>query len=256
MAMADNLFSIYLMIFYLAAIWIGVIIAILKNIKNNAWKRRDSVWKLTFLCYLLLGIGDMCHLGFRLFLNFTGIDPELQLAVFLLGTGYIISGILLTGYYIILFHIWEKIYGKKYSTPSKIKKYLIIIYVTFIIRIILVFLPYNQYFGYDPAFDLGIDFGMITNIPFYIIGIITLVLSLKDSKTEKKQEKPSDIDSKRNKAVYNASIWLIITYICYSLTVYFSAINSLFGMFMLPLTIAYLIAYYYHYRFILNRKIT
>lgn len=254
--MADNLFSIFLMIFYLAAIWIGVIITLFKNIKNNSWKHRDSIWKLIFICYLLLGVGDMCHLGFRVFLFFTGMSTEIQLTTFLLGTGYIISSILLTGYFVLLFHVWEKMYGKKYSTPSKIKKFLIIIYVTFLIRIVLVFLPYNQWYGYDPTFDLGIDFGMITNIPFYIIGIITLVISLKDSRAEKKQGKSSDIDPKRNKAVYNASIWLIITYICLSFTVFFSAMNSLFGMFMLPLTIAYLIAYYYHYRFILNRKIT
>jgi hypothetical protein len=245
----DNLSSAIFMIVYISLIWIFLIILILKT--KSSFKEKTGSWKWTFLAYFLLGFGDLFHLGFRIYIYFAGIGPDEPFTNITVPAGYIISGITMTYFYIAIFHAWSSLYGEKYSTPSKIKTYRIVLYLAFILRLILIALPYNRWYEGDATLDFGFDFRIITAIPIYIIGIISVLLLFNSSKAEKKD--PTGIDSKINKGNFNAAIWFIVSYVSYSITLFLVALFPLTGMFMIPKTIAYLIAFFYHYRTMLNR---
>lgn len=251
--MEDSYGSILFAFAYLAIIWIFLLIIIFKNLSKGNFKNRDNTWKWTFLAYLLLASGDAFHLGARIILFFMGISSSDQIYHIIIGTGYLVSGISMTYFYISIFHSWASLYGKEYSSPKKIKLYITILYAAFVLRLILLFLPYNQWFGGNPTVDFGFNFRIITAIPLYIIGIISVMLLFKDSNTEKK--KSTGIDEKINRANFYASIWFLISYVCYSITLFLVVDYPITGMFMIPKTIAYIIAFFYHYKGILNRNL-
>ncbi|MFX0148321.1 MAG: hypothetical protein ACFE8E_11330 [Candidatus Hodarchaeota archaeon] len=250
MPMEDNWGTISFLIFYLAFIWIFLALAIIKGLRSHTLNQKSSVWKWTFLSYFFLAFGDVFHLGFRIFLFLAEVPLESELFKLLLGIGYVVTGVTMTYFYIALLHAWSKLYGEKYSSPSKIKLYLGISYVAFITRIILILLPYNHWFDYIPPLDFGFDFRIITSIPLYVIGFITVGLLFKDSKAEKNEF--TGINININKANYMASIWFIVSFACYSITLFGVVYISLLGLFMIPKTVAYLVALYYHYKYLLK----
>ncbi len=251
MQVQDNLESIVFILAYLIIIWIFLIKVIVKNSKEGLFKSKPGYWKWIFLAYFLLGFGDLFHLGFRIYIFFTGLGPDEFFTNMTIGSGYVISGLTMTYFYIAIFHAWAEIYGVKYSTHSKIKLYLVILYLAFILRVVLMLLPYNRWFEGNATVDFGFDFRIITAIPIYIIGIISVLLLFKSSKAELKN--PSNIGSEVDKANYKASIWFIVSYISYTITLLLVAIIPLTGLFMIPKTVAYLVAFIYHYKNILNR---
>lgn len=253
MIMQDNLGSISFMISYLVIIWIFLIKLIIKNGSKGAFKKRNLAWKWIFLAYFLLAFGDMFHLGFRIYNYFAGLSVGNSFYMISLGLGYIISGLTMTYFYIAIFHAWVFIYRKNHSTSNKIKIITVTLYVAFLFRVILTLLPYNHWFEGDGAVDFGFDFRLISSIPIYIIGIISVGLLFKDSLSELRES--TGIDYQLNRSNFIASIWYIISFITYSITIFFVAIFPLTGLFMIPKTIAYLVAFYYHYKFLLNREI-
>ncbi len=250
MQVQDNMGSIIFMITYIVIIWIILIKLFVKNLRVNPFKERTGFWKWTFLAYFLLGFGDLFHLGFRIYIYFAGFGPDEPFTNITIGSGYIISGLTMTYFYVAIFHSWSLIYGEKYSRPHKIKLYKIILYLAFILRIFLMFLPYNHWFEGNATVDFGFDFRIITALPIYIIGIISMFLLLKDSKAEMRN--PTGIDINLNKSNYKATIWFLVSYVTYSFTILFVANYPLTGMFMIPKTIAYIVAFFYHYKNMLN----
>ena len=253
MLMQDNMGSISFMIFYLVIIWIFLIKLIIQNVKDGKYKKRNSTWKWIFAAYFLLGFGDLFHLGFRIFNYFAGLSEGDSFYMITLGLGYIISGLTMTYFYIAIFHAWSSTYGKIYSTPPKVKIFTIILYLAFIFRVVLILLPYNHWFEGDGRIDFGFDFRWITAIPIYIIGILSVFLLFKDSKSEMKEKK--GVDPQINRGNFHASIWFVVSYVSYSITLFLVANYPLTGLFMIPKTIAYLVAFFYHYKTPLNREI-
>ncbi|MFX0024222.1 MAG: hypothetical protein ACFE9S_17985 [Candidatus Hermodarchaeota archaeon] len=252
MLMQDNMGSIGFMIFYLVIIWIFLIKLIINNARGGKFKSRNIAWKWIFIAFFLLGFGDLFHLGFRIFNYFAGFSDGDPFYMITLGLGYIISGLTMTYFYVAVFHAWASIYGETYSTPSKIRMFTIILYIAFIARVILMFLPFNHWFEGSGTVDFGFDFRWITAIPIYIVGIISVFLLFKDSRIEMKEQK--GIDPQINRGNFHASIWYIVSYVSYSITLFLVAIFPLTGLFMIPKTIAYLVAFFYHYKTILNRE--
>ena len=82
---------------------------------------------------------------------------------------------------------------------------------------------------------------------------MTVGLMYKSSKAE--AQNPSGINLDWNKGNYKASLWFAVSFICYTITLVTVVYISLTGLFMIPKTIAYLIALYYHYKYLLNKKI-
>ena len=249
MQVQDNLSSAIFMICYLAIIWLFLTILIVKN--KSSFKEKSDAWKWTFIAYFLLGFGDLFHLGFRIYIYFAGIGPDEHFTNITIPAGYIISGITMTYFYIAIFHAWAALYGESYSTPTKIKLIKIILYLAFILRLVLMALPYNRWYEGDATADFGFDFRIITAIPIYIIGVTSVLLLFNSSKAEKKN--PTSIDTKINKGNFNAAIWFIVSYVSYSITLFLVGIFPLTGMFMIPKTIAYIVAFFYQYKTLLNR---
>jgi hypothetical protein len=232
-------------------IWAFLIWILIEN--RSKIKERNKVWKLIFIGYFFLAFGDIFHLGFRIFMFFAGIDIESELAGNLFGYGFIITSITMTYLYIELFRAWKEIYGSIYSTTNRILLFELIIDVAFILRIVLLLNPYNHWFDVDPVWEFGFDFRILSAIPFYIIGLIAVGLLLKDSLAEKRN--PTGINQDWNEGNYKASIWFIISYAFYSITTFLVIYIPATGMAMLPKTIAYLVALYYHYKYLFKKTI-
>ncbi len=258
--MQDNMGSIIFIIFYLVFIWYFILKIIAKNNKENTLKNQPSYWKWIFLSYFLLGFGDLFHLGFRIYIYFAGLGPDEPFTNLWFARGYVITGISMTYFYVAMLHAWKEIYGKLYFTQKQIKRYFLIEYLLFILRIILVFLPYNRWYEGDATVDFGFDFRIISSLPLYGIGILSVYLIMKTSKKAQKdipkwKNMGKDIDPlnrKINTGMRKAGICFIVSYLCYSVTNLFVAIEPLLGMAMIPKTIAYMVAFYFHYKYILK----
>lgn len=250
MAMINSPFSILFSISYLVIIWSVLLKTSIENFRTDMFKKRDATWKWTFIAYFLLGFGDIFHLGSRIYLFFSPGGFDTPSAELLLGWGSIITGITITYFYLAIFHAWEHMYDETYSTEQR-QKYFFILYGAFVTRLLLMALPYNHWFGGNARGNLDFNFSLITSIPLYIVGILTIYLLLKTSTAEKAH--PSEtINSYWNEGNYKASLAYLFSYIMFSLTLFLSETYPLAGVFMIPKTVAYLVALYYHYTRILT----
>lgn len=250
--MPQSLGAILFMIFYLGILWFFLAKIIVQNLRQNTFNQRGAVWKWTLVAYFLLGFGDIFHLGSRIFVFFVPFQMTTAFATRLVETGSIITGITVTYFYIALLHMWKHVYGDHSFNPQKIRIFFILAYSTFIARVVLLLLSYTGWFGGDVNILFGFNTRILSDIPIYIIGFLTIGLLLHSSKIEKTHS-TAGIDSLRNQGNYKASLWFIVSYVMFSFTVFLVGTYPIAGLFMIPKTIAYLIAFYYHYTTILTQ---
>ena len=134
----------------------------------------------------------------------------------------------MSGYYLglLFFIIFE--YGKKKIEP---KHFVIIIF--FIIRVIFSLLPQNNYAVETSSPTL---IRTLSNVFFCIFGFLTLVLLLIESQRENREG---------DKILKKVVIAGIISFVCYVGHLILYPINPLFGILMLPKSIAYNFEVYY-----------
>lgn len=250
--MVQSLGAILFMMFYLGTLWFFLGRILLQNLRQGTFSQRDLVWKWTLTAYFLLGVGDIFHLGSRIFVFFAPFNMTTEFAELLVETGSIITGITVTYFYIALLHMWKHSYGKHSHTPQKIRAYFIIAYATFIARVLLLLLSYNQWSGGDETTVFGFITHFIPNVPVYVIGFLTIGLLLHSSKLEKTPS-TSGIDQSFNQGNFKAALWFIVSYVMFTFTVVLVGAYPIAGIFMIPKTIAYLLAFFYHYTTILTQ---
>jgi len=255
MQVLDTIESIMFMIFYLVIIWVFLIRLIITNYKNDTFRNRERYWQWTFLAYFLLGFGDIFHLGLRVVIFIAGWGPDDHLTNLSIASGTILTSLTMYYFYVAVFHLWANLYGLIHSTKSKIKIYTVIEYSAYFIGVILLFMPYNRWYEGNGTVDFGFDFRIITAIPLYILGLIAVGLLLRSSRKERNTSS-GKVNIEMNRGNYLASWWFIVSFITYSLTIFFVANYPIAGMFMIPKTIAYLVAFYYHYRNILTNPLS
>lgn len=248
MRMEDNFYSIAFLLFYLLCIWITLVFVLIRN--RDKLSSRKNYWRFTFLAYFLLAFGDIFHLGSRTIIFVSGIDPNLEISRLFLGLGLILTGLTVTYFYVAFFHLWKNVFSPKYSKEAKIGFYIILIYYLFIIRILLILTPFNNWFYVDND-ESYYYFRLITNIPLYIIGISVIYLLLRDSLRELKRKEEIQIPRNLVISSFYTSILFVLSFIFYTITIFGIISIPLLGMFMIPKTIAYLIALYFHVKYIL-----
>ncbi|MHA1821919.1 MAG: hypothetical protein ACTSVC_15710 [Promethearchaeota archaeon] len=260
MVMIDNFGSIIFLWTYMAIIWAVVIKLFLKKPQKP---KRNNIWKYLFLSFFLLAFGDSFHLLPRTYLwylytfqNQVNIYNT-EVGIMIYAIGLMATGITMTFFYLMFYYFWKDVYLKDngikelQDIKTKVKIYDQIAVWSVIIRIILIFMPWNRW-GTEPTYYFGVlSFRIITNIPLYVIGFEVLILFIKSVSVEGINEiVPKDI----NYAVKNSAIWIIVSYTCYTITIFGVPINPLYGMFMIPKTIAYIVVVYYLYKYILVKN--
>lgn len=159
---------------------------------------------------LVLVFGDAFHLVPRILA--VG-NPSADYTVSL-GIGKMITSVTMTVFYLILYFIFEMRYEKK-STSLRVA-----LIVLALIRIILCLLPQNDWTGAAPVI-----WGIYRNIPFTMMGLITVVLFFKE----------------RNDRLYRW-MWLAVlfSFAFYIPVVLWSDLSPMIGMLMLPKTCMYM----------------
>lgn len=162
-----------------------------------------------------LGFGDAFHLVPRaVALCTTGLSSYTAA----LGVGKLITSITMTLFYVLLYYVWRSRYeiqGQKNTT--------IAVWVLALIRIGLCFLPQNAWTSARPP----LSWGIYRNIPFAILGGLTVVLFYRSAKHS--QDHPF------------RHLWLtvVLSFACYIPVVLFADQIPVIGMLMVPKTCAY-----------------
>lgn len=197
--------AIFETIYLLFAVFCGVYLLI------KAKGRLDYL--LLGIAILILGGGDAFHLIPRMIaLNTTGLQ-DYKVA---LGLGKLVTSITMTFFYVIMYIFLIVRYKKN------LPLWLHVVYgFLFLVRIVLVSLPYNNWFDESPY-----EWNIIRNIPFVMMGIIFIVLSYRHQKEDK----------------YFKWTWLIVifSFIFYLITALGASFVPMLGLMMLPKTICYM----------------
>ena len=152
-AIIETLFDVCYLV---SVITIGI--RMVKSSKNN------RQFKLFGWMAIVLGAGDSFHLIPRIIaLCTTGLE-NFTVA---LGLGKWITSVTMTLFYVLLYYVWRERYeikGQKNLTTA--------VYLFAAIRIALCMMPQNNWLSADAP----LSWGIYRNIPFAVIGLITIVL--------------------------------------------------------------------------------
>ena len=199
-ALPESIFDICYLVF---AIVSGVLL--LKNSKGRKHVRIFGIMTL------LLGCGDAFHLVPRVLNYWTDGDYTAAL-----GIGKLVTSITMKLFYILIEYARRdryKIAGEKGVLAS--------VWILGIIRIALCCFPQNGWTSAEPS----LLWGILRNIPFALLGILTVVLWLRSAKNDK----PLKL------------MWLAVTlsFLFYIPVVLFAQTMPMIGMLMLPKTCMY-----------------
>ncbi len=199
-ALPESIFDICYLVF---AIVSGVLL--LKKSKGRKYVRIFGIMTL------LLGCGDAFHLVPRVLNYWTDGDYTAAL-----GIGKLVTSITMTLFYILIEYARRdryKITGEKGALAS--------VWILGIIRIALCCFPQNGWTSAEPS----LLWGILRNIPFALLGILTVVLWFKSAKNDK----PLKL------------MWLAVTlsFLFYIPVVLFAQTMPMIGMLMLPKTCMY-----------------
>jgi hypothetical protein len=161
---------------------------------------------------LLLGAGDSFHLIPRVLNYWTDADYTAAL-----GIGKLITSITMTVFYLLFEYVRRKRYGITGQKPV-----LITMWLLSAIRVALCCFPQNGWTSAEPS----LLWGILRNIPFAVIGIMTVVLWFRSASNDK---------------VLKWS-WLAVTlsFLFYLPVVLWSQTLPIIGMLMLPKTCMYI----------------
>lgn len=168
------------------------------------------------LMALILGVGDSFHLTSRIraLWDCSGKDHTIAL-----GVGKQIASITMTVFYVILWHI-----GMIHYPEVNIATYMTwIVYSLAILRIILSLFPNNQWIPNDSS----LMWAVLRNIPFFILGMLVMILFAVGSFAE---------------GGVLSFLWIavLISFACYIPVVLFSGRNNKAGMLMILKSCAYI----------------
>ena len=199
-ALPESIFDICYLVF---AIVSGILL--LKKSKGRKYVRIFGIMTL------LLGCGDAFHLVPRVLNYWTDGDYTAAL-----GIGKLVTSITMTLFYILIEYARRdryKIAGEKGVLAS--------VWILGIIRIVLCCFPQNGWTSAEPS----LLWGILRNIPFALLGILTVVLWLRSAKNDK----PLKL------------MWLAVTlsFLFYIPVVLFAQTMPMIGMLMLPKTCMY-----------------
>lgn len=203
-AIIETLFDVCYLV---SVITIGI--RMVKSSKNS------RQFKLFGWMAIVLGAGDSFHLIPRIIaLCTTGLE-NFTVA---LGLGKWITSITMTLFYVLLYYVWRERYEIKGQ-----KNLTIAVYLFAAIRIALCMMPQNNWLSADAP----LSWEIYRNIPFAVIGLITIVLFY--------------TSAKQNNDTAFKWMWMtiVLSFAFYIPVVLWADAIPMIGMLMIPKTCAY-----------------
>lgn len=203
-AIIETLFDVCYLV---SVITIGI--RMVKSSKNS------RQFKLFGWMAIVLGAGDSFHLIPRMIaLCTTGLE-NFTVA---LGLGKWITSVTMTLFYVLLYYVWRERYEIKGQ-----KNLTIAVYLFAAIRIALCMMPQNNWLSADAP----LSWGIYRNIPFAVIGLITIVLFY--------------TSAKQNNDTAFKWMWMtiVLSFGFYIPVVLWADAIPMIGMLMIPKTCAY-----------------
>lgn len=203
-AIIETLFDVCYLV---SVITIGI--RMVKSSKNS------RQFKLFGWMAIVLGAGDSFHLIPRMIaLCTTGLE-NFTVA---LGLGKLITSVTMTLFYVLLYYVWRERYEIKGQ-----KNLTIAVYLFAAIRIALCMMPQNNWLSADAP----LSWGIYRNIPFAVIGLITIVLFY--------------TSAKQNNDIAFKWVWMtiVLSFGFYIPVVLWADAIPMIGMLMIPKTCAY-----------------
>lgn len=203
-ALVETIFDV---VYLISVIAIGVAMIA----KSNGRKQ----YRLFGIMAVVLGIGDSFHLAPRAAaLCTTGLEHFTTA----LGIGKFITSITMTAFYLLLYYVWRERYhisGKQSLTA--------LAYSLAALRVILCLFPQNKWLSADSP----LSWGIYRNIPFALLGLLTIILFYKSAREQHDQD--------------FRYMWLTITlsFSFYLPVVLWADTFPMVGMLMIPKTCAY-----------------
>ena len=191
---------------------VSVIMIGIRMVKSSKNSRQ---FKLFGWMAIVLGAGDSFHLIPRMIaLCTTGLE-NFTVA---LGLGKWITSVTMTLFYVLLYYVWRERYeikGQKNLTTA--------VYLFAAIRIALCMMPQNNWLSADAP----LSWGIYRNIPFAVIGLITIVLFY--------------TSAKQNNDTAFKWMWMtiVLSFGFYIPVVLWADAIPMIGMLMIPKTCAY-----------------
>jgi hypothetical protein len=176
---------------------------------------KDREARLFGVMALVLGCGDAFHLVPRAYSLITDTMGQNAAA---LGVGKLVTSITMTVFYVLFYRYMQRRYTR-YGKPERSA----VIYVLAALRIALCLFPQNDWLSADAP----LSWGIYRNIPFVILGVMTVILSLTWSR------------SGRDKRFSLAWLAVALSFAFYIPVVLWADTLPIIGMLMIPKTICY-----------------
>lgn len=196
----EAVFSIIYLVF-------GYIAAIILLMNANGREHIALYGALT----LILAGGDSFHLVPRIINAFL---EKFEKYEFFAGLGLLISSITMTIFYLVLYKVWEIMYGMDVAVPNGV---IMLLYGAAALRIFLCLFPQNNWLKKEG----NPTWGIIRNVPFVVVGLIMIALFICASR-------------------WDMAIAIMLSFACYMPVVLYAKKNPKIGMLMIPKTIAYM----------------
>lgn len=196
----EAVFSIIYLVF-------GYIVAIILLMNANG---REHIALYGVLTLILAG-GDSFHLVPRIINAFL---EKFEKYEFFAGLGLLISSITMTIFYLVLYKVWEIMYGMDVAVPNGV---IMLLFGAAALRILLCLFPQNNWLKKEG----NPTWGIIRNVPFVVVGLIMIALFICASR-------------------WDMAIAIMLSFACYMPVVLYAKKNPKIGMLMIPKTIAYM----------------
>jgi len=211
-------------------IYICVIVILMSKNMKNVNQKEIATAKRIRLAFIALFIGDLGHVGARLFAFFSG-EVEINYAV--LGIGSLLEGVGL----IFLFIFFTDAWRVQFNHPKNLI-FKLLVGIGIVGLIIFVF-PQNQWTAQSSPYEWLV----IRNIPWLIQGIALSILIFRDAKA---------VDDKQ---LVRIGIYIFTSYFFYMPVIFFGEIAPMLGMLMIIGTLIYMLWEYTSYsRFFKKRE--
>jgi len=207
-----------------------IVILMLKNMKNVNQKEILTA-KRILLAFLALFIGDLGHVGARLF-DFFSVEVEINYVILGIGSLFEMVGL------IFLFMLFTDAWRVQFNHPKNLL-FKVLIGIGIVGLIIFVF-PQNQWTAQSTPYEWLV----IRNIPWLIQGVALSILIYRDAKAVE------------DKKLVRIGIYIFISYFFYMPVIFFGELAPMLGMLMIIGTIVFMLWQYTSYsRFFKKREL-